>query len=90
MIGSTKLPKAPGIAGMMTKKVMIAPCKVKKRLYVSASMIVSPGAINSVRMPRAKRPPSKKLASVAITYITPIRLWSSVMSHDMIPLEHVM
>jgi len=85
MIGSTKLPSAAGMPGMMNRKIITAPCSVNMWLYVSADMIVGPGENNSVRNSAAKAPPKPSDAMIAIRYITPIRLWSSVNSQDAMP-----
>ena len=89
MIGSTKLPRDPGMLGMMTRNTMTAPCRVNMMLYVSGSMIVWPGAISSVRMIRAKMPPTRNDTSTPSRYMTPIRLWSRVKTQEATPLVQV-
>ena len=90
MIGSTKLPSAAGIDGMITRNTMIAPCSVNALLYCSAVIqATSPGKSSFVRTRIAITPPTKNDASTAKRYITPIRLWSSVKSQERIPRRNV-
>ena len=49
---------------------------------VAASMIVLPGVKSSARMTSAKMPPSRKKNRTLKRYITPIRLWSSVVTES--------
>ncbi len=72
--GSRKLPSAAGIDGMMNKKIMIAPWRVKNWLYVSASIRIRSGLNNSVRRTTASAPPTKKKNMIAVRYMMPIRL----------------
>ena len=65
MRGRKKLPKMPGMAGIMKRKIMITPCSVNMRLYVIASMTVGPGVSSSSRSSSAKTPPRKKPVSVS-------------------------
>ena len=87
--GSTKLPNAAGMPGMMNRKIMMAPCKVKLRLYSSAVMMVSPGVSSSVRTSMAKIPPIRNENRIAARYMTPIRLWSRVKNHERKPRSQV-
>ncbi len=64
---------------------MIAPWSVNMMLYVSADMIDWRGVSSSVRISRASTPPRKNDASTETMYITPMRLWSRVNSHDWRP-----
>ena len=80
-----KLPNTPGIAGIMNRKIMTTPCSVNMRLYVFAPMMVGSGVSSSSRIAIAKMPPSRNITSTDTRYMTPIRLWSSVSSHDLTP-----
>ncbi len=79
------MPSAAGMAGMMKRNTITTPWSVNTWLYVSGSMIVRPGVKSSMRTSSAKTPPNTKNVMTEIRYMMPIRLWSSVMSHDMIP-----
>ena len=50
-------------------------------------MTVGPGVSSSMRSSRANTPPRKNPVSVSARYITPMRLWSSVESHDQTPFS---
>ncbi len=78
MMGKKKFPSAAGTLGMMKRKTMTAPWSVKKRLYVSASMMVLPREKSSRRTSSAKMPPARKARLTIVRYISPMRLWSSV------------
>ena len=79
------LPSEAGIDGMMNTKTMIAPWSVKALLYVSESMKFLPAVKSSVRTATASSPPTRKNASTDTRYMTPMRLWSTVVSQLMIP-----
>ncbi len=90
MIGRTKFPSAPGTLGMMNRKTMIAPCSVKAWLYMWPDMKVFFGVRSSRRTSIAKNPPSANAMSVLTRYIRPMRLWSTVVSHDQTPASALM
>ena len=52
-MGRKKLPKAAGNPGMMNKKIMMTPWRVKAELYISGVRILAPGCMSSSRI----RPP---------------------------------
>ncbi len=85
MMGKKKFPSAAGMLGMMKRKTMIAPWSVKKRLYVSASTIVFPRVKSSSRRSSAKMPPARNARQTIVKYISPMRLWSIVVSQARIP-----
>ena len=84
-IGSTKLPIAAGIDGMITRKIITAPCSVNIWLYWSWLMIVGPGLQSSARTINAMMPPRNRATKMPTRYIMPMRLWSSVKAQDMKP-----
>ncbi len=53
-------------------------------------MMVRPGVKSSSRTSSAKMPPSMKAVIVLQRYMTPMRLWSSVVSHDQMPFSALM
>ncbi len=71
--------------GMMKRNTITTPCMVKRWLYVSASTMVLPGVSSSMRTSRAKIPPRRNAKRTKPRYMTPIRLWSSVVNHDRTP-----
>jgi len=81
-----KLPRAAGMAGMMTRNTMIAPWRVKARLYISADMMVVLGVSSSSRISKASSPPMIMKATTDQKYIKPMRLWSTVVSQFQRPL----
>ena len=50
-------------------------------------MTVGPGVSSSMRSSSAKTPPRKNPVSVNARYMTPMRLWSSVVSQDRTPFS---
>jgi hypothetical protein len=70
---------------MMNRKIMMAPWSVNTRLYVSALMMVRPGVRSSMRISIANIPPSRNANRMEARYMTPMRLWSTVVSQDLRP-----
>ena len=79
------MPIAAGMRGLMKRNTITAPWSVNTRLYVAAPMIVRPGVNSSSRTSSANMPPMKNARITDARYMTPIRLWSRVTSHDFTP-----
>ena len=73
--------------GMTNRKIIVVPCIVKSWSYASGDSCL-PSAVSSwMRMASAIRPPTRKKNSVRTRYMIPIRLWSTVESHERRPPE---
>lgn len=70
------------MAGIMNSHTMVTPWSVNIRLYARCPMTVRPGVSSSMRSASANTPPRKKKLSVSPRNISPMRLWSCVVSHD--------
>ncbi len=65
----------PTKAGMMAPNTMISPCMVVNWLNSSGLTNCSPGWNSSVRMPRARMPPTMNIVNENNRYIVPMSLW---------------
>src|SRR5512140_587307 len=83
--GMKTFPSPEGIAGMMKRKIIIDPWRVKKTLYVWLLKYLAWGESSSSRSSRANTPPTRKKKIVVQRYIAPIRLWSRVNAQDRHP-----
>src|SRR5512134_1230173 len=83
--GMKKFPSPEGIAGMMKRKIIIDPWRVKKTLYAWLLKYLVCGESSSSRSSMANRPPIRKKAIVVQRYIAPIRLWSRVKAQERQP-----
>src|SRR5262249_4863793 len=72
----------PARIGTMTRKIIVVPCIVTASLNEFFVMKCSFGVISCERMRSASRPPRAKKPSAVQMYRIPIRLWSTVVSHD--------
>ena len=64
----------PDIMGITKRKIIVVPWMVNSWLYVSASNSWTPGTASSVRISRAKMPPTRKKLNAVVMYIAPIFL----------------
>src|SRR5436309_6949098 len=64
--------------GMPTRKTIVVPCSVNRRLNVSAGTSVRPGHASCRRMREASMPPITRKMRPVTTYMMPRRLWSTV------------
>src|SRR5207244_451832 len=64
--------------GMPTRKTIVVPCSVHRRLNVSAGTSVRPGHASCRRMREASMPPIMRKMRPVTTYMMPRRLWSTV------------
>src|SRR6059058_3094475 len=64
--------------GIPTRKTIVVPCKVNRRLNVSAGTSVRPGQASCRRMSEASIPPITRKTRPVATYMMPRRLWSTV------------
>src|SRR5512140_3376606 len=83
--GMKTFPSPEGIAGMMKRKIIIDPWRVKKTLYVWSLKYFAWGESSSSRSSRANTPPTRKKKIVVQRYIIPTRLWSRVNAQDRHP-----
>src|SRR5687768_3908492 len=61
---------------------MVMPCMVNSWLYVSSLRNVFSGTASWTRRSSASTPPMMKKTKAVTTYRMPIRLWSTVVSHE--------
>jgi hypothetical protein len=73
-MGRSIFPKAPGIAGIIKRNIIIAPCNVYTLLYVSLDIKSFPGAAKLHSHNKSKTPPKKKNRIPPNKYINPILL----------------
>ena len=85
IMGTRKFPSTPGMTGMRNRNSMIVPWAVNALLYWSSSRIAPVGAIKFSRTSMTARPPNRKNTLAVTRYIRPMRLWSTVSSHDKTP-----
>src|ERR671922_2024326 len=71
---------------MTTRKIIVTPCIVNTWLYVSASRKVPFGWASWTRSRSASMPPRRKKTNAVAPYRSPIRLWSTVVSHETSPV----
>src|SRR5438128_8207587 len=64
--------------GMPTRKTIVVPCSVNRRMNVSAGTSVRPGHASCRRMREASMPPITRKMRPVTTYMMPRRLWSTV------------
>src|SRR2546428_3351243 len=64
--------------GIPTRKTIVVPCSVNRRLNVSAGTSVRPGHASCRRMREASMPPITRKMRPVTTYMMPRRLWSTV------------
>src|SRR5438128_8182909 len=64
--------------GIPTRKTIVVPCSVNRRLNVSAGTSVRPGHASCRRMSDASTPPITRKMRPVTTYMMPRRLWSTV------------
>ena len=83
-IGRMTLPSDAGMLGTMKRNTITTPWNVNSRLYSSAVRKSEPGFISSARTISAAMPATAKKSETVNRYITPIRLWSTVVAHALI------
>ena len=66
----------------MTRKIIVVPWIVSTELYEPFVRNFSFGVASCVRMSSARIPPNAKKRSDVQMYISPMRLWSTVVSSD--------
>src|SRR5262245_29914362 len=64
--------------GMPTRKTMVVPCMVKRRLKVSGGTMCRPGHASWRRIMLASMPAMTRKSRPTVTYMIPRRLWSTV------------
>jgi hypothetical protein len=85
MIGRKKFPNTAGMPGMMNRKIIETPCRVRIRLYRSLLIHCTPGEKSSSRNRKAMVTAKRKKTSIPPRYIRPIFLWSVVVNQARIP-----
>jgi len=85
IMGKKKFPRVAGMEGMRKKKIITTPCIVNSLLYVSDDTRSPCGVRSSMRISVAKIPPMRKKKVIVPRYSRPMRLWSLVRSHDLMP-----
>lgn len=73
-------------SGMIAMKIMVVACMVNRALKVWALTMFRPGRISWRRIMNASKPPTRKKINAVIKYRMPIRLWSTVVTHDQNPV----
>src|SRR6478736_1588684 len=72
---------------MTPRKIIEVPCIVNSWLYISGVRNVWSGIRSCQRISRASRPPIRKNRKAEAPYMMPIRLWSTVVSQLLIPVD---
>src|SRR5574338_63042 len=72
---------------MIPRKIIEVPCIVNSWLYFSGDRNVWSGACSCHRIRRASQPPIRKKMKAEAPYMMPIRLWSTVVSQLLIPVD---
>jgi len=74
IISGTRRLKKTALSGITTRKIIVVPCIVNRRLYWSAFSTSPLAVVSCSRISSASTPPRRKKAKAVTPYMMPMRL----------------